>query len=154
MHKGVIGGVAGAVLLVAIALVAAGCGGGGSSSSTTALTKAQYVKQANAICQKGQQAREAAVNELAEEVKPGADPGELPKNRLVEVVIDPLANMVDELAALPAPEGDQEQLEPMVEGYEKAVEEIEENEEAAFSGEIFKAPDAKALKYGLENCVL
>ena len=50
MQKGAIGGVVGAVLLIAIALAVAGCGGGGGDSSTTALTKAQYVKQANAIC--------------------------------------------------------------------------------------------------------
>lgn len=153
MHKGVVGIVIGAALLAVTALVVAGCGGGGGGS-TAALTKAQYVKQANAICEKGAQEREAAVNELAEEIKPGADVGELPKNRLVEVVVDPLANMVDELAALPAPEGDENQLEPMVEGYERAVGEIEENEEAAFSSEVFKDPDATALKYGLENCVL
>jgi hypothetical protein len=141
------------MVLIVAALAAAGCGGGGSSSSTTALTKSQYVKQANAICQKGQQEREAAVNELAEEVKPGANVGELPKAKLVEAVIPPLGNMVDELAALPAPEGEEEQVEPMIEAYEKAVEEVEEDEEAVFNG-VFKEVDAKALKYGLENCVL
>lgn len=135
------------------ALAVAGCGGGGSSS-TTALTKPQYVKQANAICKKGQQEREAAVNEVAEKVKPGAEVSELPKGKLVEAVIPPLGHMVDELAALPAPEGDKEQLEPMIEGYEKAVEEIENDEEAAFNAEVFKEPDETAKKYGLEDCVL
>lgn len=141
--------------MIVIAIVVAGCGGGSdSSSSSAALSKAQYVKQANAICKKGQQEREAAVNELAEEVKPGADPGELPKAGLVEAVIDPLATMVEELAALPAPKGDEEKVEAFVQGYEKAVEEIEEDENAAFNGELFGSPDSKALKYGLENCVL
>jgi hypothetical protein len=152
MQKGVIGGV-GATALIAIVLVVAGCGGGGDSS-TAALTKAQYVKQANAVCKKGQQEREAAVNELAEEVKPGADVSELPKAGLVKAVIGPLGNMVDELAALPAPEGDEEQVEEIVAAYEKPVEEIEEEESAAFNGEIFGEADKKALKYGLEDCVL
>jgi hypothetical protein len=153
MHKGVIGGVAGAAVLIAIALVVAGCGGGGSSS-TTALTKAQYLKQANAICKKGQQEREAAVNELAEEIKPGAEVGELPKAGLVKAIIPPLGNMVDELAALPAPEGDEEQVEEIVEAYEKPVEEIEEDESVAFKGGVFQEADKKALKYGIEDCVL
>lgn len=155
MHKGVVGGIAGVALLIAAALVVAGCGGGGSSSSSTpALSKAQYVKKANAICKKSQQEREAQVNELAEEVKPGADPGELPKKGLVEAVIGPLGNMVDELAALPAPEGDEEKVEEIVEGYRKPVEEIEEEESVAFNGELFHEADEKALKYGIENCVL
>lgn len=145
--------VAGVALIIAAALVA-GCGGGGDTSTAAALSKAEYVKQANAICKKGQQNREAAVNELAEEVKPGADPGELPKAGLVEAVTDPLATMVDELAALPAPEGDEAQVEGFIQGYEKAVEEIEEDENAAFNGELFGEPDKKALKYGLEDCVL
>lgn len=139
--------------MIIAAVLVAGCGSGGDTS-TAALSKAEYVKQANAICKKGQQSREAAVNELAEEVKPGADPGELPKSGLVKAVIDPLATMVDELAALPAPEGDEAQVEAFVQGYEKAVEEIEEDENAAFNGELFAEPDGKALKYGLEDCVL
>jgi hypothetical protein len=154
MHKGVIGGIAGTAILIAIALIVAGCGGGGSDSSTAALTKAEYLKQANAICKKGQQEREAAVNELAEEVKPGADVGELPKAGLVKAIIDPLGNMVDELAALPAPEGDEEQVEEIVEAYEKPVEEIEEEENAAFQGGLFQEADKKALKYGIEDCSL
>ncbi len=140
-------------MIIAAALVA-GCGGGGDTSTAAPLSKAAYVKEANAICKKGQQNREAAVNELAEEVKPGADPGELPKSGLVEAVIDPLGTMVEELAALPAPEGDEARVESFVQGYEKAVEEIEEDENAAFNGELFAEPDAKALKYGLEECVL
>jgi len=154
MQKGAIGGVVGAVLLIAIALAVAGCGGGGGDSSTTALTKAQYVKQANAICKKGQQEREAAVNELAEEVKPGANAGELPKAGLVEAVTPPLAAMVEELAALPAPEGDEAEVEALVEAFEKPVEEIEEDQNAVFEGELFKEADAKSVKYGLEDCVL
>jgi hypothetical protein len=140
-------------LLIAIALAVAGCGGGGDSS-TTALTKAEYVKQANAICKKGQQEREAAVNELAEEVKPGANAAELPKAGLVEAITPPLGAMVEELAALPAPEGDEAQVEAIVEAYEEPVEAIEEDQNAAFEGELFKEADAKGLKYGLEDCVL
>lgn len=140
--------------MIAAALVVAGCGGGGSTSSATPLSKPQYVKQANAICKKGQQAREAAVNELAEETKPGAEVGELPKSQIVEAVISPLSNTVDELAALPAPKGEEKQVESIVGDYQKAVEEIEEDNEAAFNGEIFKEADEKATKYGLEDCVL
>lgn len=143
---------AGVVLIVAVLVV--GCGGGGSDSSTTALSKAQYVKQANAICKKGQQEREAAVNELAEKVKPGAGAGELPKGGLVEAITPPLATMVEELAALPAPEGDEAQVEAIVEAYEKPVEEIEEDQNAAFNGELFKEATAKGVKYGLEDCTL
>jgi hypothetical protein len=73
---------------------------------------------------------------------------------LVEAVIDPLSTMVEELAALPAPEGDEARVEGFIQGYEKAVEEIEEDENAAFQGELFAEPDGKALKYGLEDCVL
>lgn len=137
-----------------VAALVAGCGGGGSDTSTAALSKAEYVKQANAICKKGQQEREAAVNELAEEVKPGASAGELPKGGLVEAVSSPLENMVEELAALPAPEGDEAQVEEIIEAYEKPVEEIGEDQNAAFNGELFKEADAKGLKYGLEDCVL
>jgi hypothetical protein len=155
MSKGAMGVVVGAVLIAA-ALVVAGCGGGSSTGSDNgaALTKAQFVKQANAVCKKGQQEREAGVNELAEEVKPGADPGELPKKGLVEAIIGPLHNMVENLAALPAPEGDEEQVEEIVEAYRKPVEEIEEDENVAFNGALFEEASEKALKYGLEDCAL
>jgi hypothetical protein len=139
-----------------IALVAAGCGSSGSGGSDTSasISKPQFVKQANAICKKSQQEREAAVNKVAEEIKPGANAGDLPPEKLIGTVIPLLADMVDELAALPAPKGDEDQVEAMIEAYEEQVEELEADPNGAFTGETFKQADEEALKYGLEDCVL
>lgn len=157
MNKGVVGSVVGATLVVAV-LAISGCGGGGGggegASTAAALSKSEYVKEANAICKKSLQEREADANEVAEEIKPGANAGELSKKQLVEAITPSLASMVNELAALPAPSGDESRVEAMMEAYEKGLEEVEENGEAAFSSEPFKTADEKAMKYGLKDCVL
>ena len=145
--------VAGAAVLVAAVLVAVGCGGGSDTSTPTALSKAQYVKQANAICKKGQQEREAAVNEFVEEndVKPGESRGP----ELIEVVLPTLRETFDELSELPAPKGDEDTVAEIIEAYEEPLGKIEENPGVALGyHKFFYRPDKMAVDYGLEDCVL
>jgi hypothetical protein len=145
--------VAGAVVLAALALVAAGCGGGSDTSAPTALSKAEYVKQANAICREGQQKREAAVNEFVEEHE--AKPGESRGPELIEVVLPTLKETFDELSELPAPKGDEDTVAKIIEAYEEPLGKIEENPGVALGyHKFFYRPDELAVDYGLEDCVL
>lgn len=55
------------VILVAVISVAAGCGGGGDS--TTTMTKAEFTKQASAICAKGEADIRAAIADYNKKIE-------------------------------------------------------------------------------------
>jgi hypothetical protein len=54
--------------VLAVSLFAIGCGGGDDTTETTAsLTKAQFVKQGNAICENGNREIDASFEEFTKE---------------------------------------------------------------------------------------
>ena len=114
-----------------LALVAVGCGSSdddtGSTESEATLTKAEFVKQANAICKAGNDEIEAAIEEDGE-----------PKNEaegeefIEETVLPAVANQVEEISELGYPEGkDGEEAEAIVASAEENVEEAEEGDPTA-----------------------
>ena len=132
----------------------AGCGGG-DGDETSSLTKAQYVKQADAICTKAGEEKEKAI--AAAFKKRSLD--KLPSSKKVqeELVLDvlpPLKKMTEELAELEAPSGDEERVEAMVQSFEDSVENLEEDpgEGLKENYNAFDKPTKLAADYGLETC--
>ena len=116
------------VALVAVALLAAGCGSSDDSTtdSTTSLTKAEFLKQGNAICAAGNKEIEEAFEELSFDEKKGPSTAEL--EEITEDTLAPsVSKQIDELRELGAPSGDEETVNTILDNAEAAVEEIEED---------------------------
>jgi hypothetical protein len=143
---------------MAAALFATGCGSGDDTSSeSAALTKAEFVKQANAICKKGNATFESEFEAFAKEHN--LNENKAPSKAVQEEAIDQIAvprisSQVEEIRALGTPKGDDGELEGILTGVEEGLEEAEENPAVLF-GEApskFKQVNKETREYGLTVC--
>jgi len=133
-----------------VGLMITGCGGG--SDSTASLTKAQFVKQADAICRKVDKSQTAGLDKLTKEF---SDPTKITKavqkTWILEQGLPSVQQEAEEIAALGAPSGDEEQVAAIVKGIEEAVKKAEKDPlkslESSFTG-----ANNLAAKYGLKDC--
>jgi maltose-binding protein MalE len=149
--------------VVAIAIVAAGCGSSSDDTSgssdttetTAALSKAEFIKQGDAICTKGNKSIETEANEFAEENKVNTKkPTKAQKEEVItEVVAPSVRKQGEEIAELGAPSGDEAEVEAIVAAVEGGAEELEEDPNLLIEG---KNPLAKGSKladsYGFKVC--
>lgn len=159
MSKGILASVLTAILLAAIA---AGCGGGDDSSSSdtggdeTAVStgKAEFIKAADTICGEANELGEKKAEEFAEDKDfklENATEKEL-EQAFVEVLVPSLNRQADELAALTAPEGDEEQIEAITTSLEDAAAEIEADPSLVFKPKVLQEPRRLAEAYGFKVC--
>jgi ABC-type glycerol-3-phosphate transport system substrate-binding protein len=138
-----------------LAALVAGCGGGDETTDeTVTLTKTEFIKQGDAICKKGNDESEKEAKEFAEEN--GFDlekaSNEQLEEAVSEVLVSNLNGQVEELDALGAPEGDEDQVEEIVVSLEGAVEEIEDDPGVVFDGKVLEEPGELAQDYGFKVC--
>jgi hypothetical protein len=131
---------------VVAALVVAGCGSSDDTSSTEAsLTKAEFVKEGNAICEAG----DKEINAGFEKVFPkGKQPSKAELAEASEDVLIPsVSKQVEEIRALGAPAGEEEAVEKFLTGAEEELEKGEEDPTYLTSNASFKqtAKDAQAI---------
>lgn len=142
--------------LVALAALLAGCGGGEETtdSATVTLTKAEFIKQGDAICKEANEENEAEAEEYAEEngftLEKASD--EQLEEAVGDVLVPSLERQADELDALGAPEGDEEQVEEIVVALEDATGEIADDPSLVFEGKTLEEPNELAKAYGFEVC--
>lgn len=139
-------------VFAATAFVLGGCG----SDDEPTLSKAEFTKQANAICVESDERRKAEYRARVAEQKPneGSSPGE--ENELfLEVFIVPFREMVEELEDLGAPEGDEEKVEMIFSEMRQGAE-VLEGDPSLLLGEatMFKKANKLNAEYGLTGCVL
>lgn len=141
-----------AVLAVLLAAVV-GFGCGSDDGSESALTKAEFIKQADAICEQGNARIEAEAEEFGKEHESEQGTEEHQKQLVTEVVVPGIQAQAEKIADLGAPEGDEETIEEMIEAVEEGAAELEANPLAGMEG---KAPLGDASKiaraYGLREC--
>jgi maltose-binding protein MalE len=152
--------------VLAVAVVAAGCGSSSDDTSgssdatdttetTAALSKAEFIKQGDAICTKGNQAIETEANEFAKENNVNTKkPTKAQKEEvIVEVVAPDVRRQAEELAELGAPSGDEAEVEAIVAAVEEGADELEENPSLLIED---KNPLDKGSKladsYGMKVC--
>jgi hypothetical protein len=119
----------GAALLVLVV----GCGGG--DDSTTEVTKAEFNKQANAICAKGKMERKDAYEKYSEEVQARIQKNgpatptverELANKMVQERVVPSLEDQLEELEALGTPAAEEVMVSKMLKNLSSGTDEIED----------------------------
>jgi hypothetical protein len=150
-------GVGGLVVLIAGLLV--GCGGGGDSTSSTPLTRQEFLKQGNALCDKRLEERDASVvtayeENIAEyERLPKAGQEKLAGEVALEVDLPIYRKLVHQLGELTPPAKEAKAVEEMLSNYEALLDELFENPEKLHEAEPL-APNAEAVHVGLVGCNL
>jgi len=153
VNKGLIAAFVGAV---AIAAIVAGCGS--SSDETTALTKTQFVAQADAICKQGNAEIESEFEAFAKKnnIDENEEPSKAQKAELSETILAPnVKNQAEEIGDLEAPSGDEDEISAMLDSLDEGVEEVEANPQAPSESKQpnpFGPANKIAKEYGLEVC--
>ncbi|HVD41592.1 MAG TPA: hypothetical protein VNC16_11415 [Solirubrobacterales bacterium] len=142
-----------ALALAAITAFSVGCGSS-DGETTAAITKAQFLKEGNAICWETVKTQDAAFQQVLkegmEEEATKFDPQK--QKAFIQEVAGSVDNMVDELTELGTPAGDEAAVSRILAQYEDGASKAEANPEAFLSGEAFKEANAAAKAYGLEKC--
>jgi hypothetical protein len=139
-------------------LVVAGCGSSSNSSSTeatAAISKAEFVKQGNAVCVKGEKAQEAEINAyIKKHGLENQEPTKAQQTEIVETVFAPnIQSQIDGVKALGAPSGEEQQVDSALELSQQTLEKIEASPELAFGKEnAFAAAGKQLHALGLKEC--
>ena len=136
MYKLIIAGIG----VLAAALLAAGCGGGGSDEATAQVTKAEFYKQARAICAKTQ-------GKLLAELKASKNP---------DAVYTKLAQLREkeakELESLSGSEAVEEEVKPFVATILKASNLVAREGQEAGDDPSFRAYKQESIDLSLTKC--
>lgn len=144
----------------AIALIVAGCGGGDDNTDSTAsteLTKAQFLKQGNAICAKANEELEAKVSKLFKEngLSENEQPTTAELTKVAEDILTPIVSrQIDEIRDLGAPADEEEQVDKILSAAEEGVEKGKEDPDSLLgpNGGPFAKANKLAIEYGLKTC--
>lgn len=139
------------IVLSVVAAAIAGCGGSGDSNTvtTSSLSKAEFTKKANALCEEARQEALAYRLPAGEEESPEAVTTTVHKG-----ILPPIQRVMEEVRELGAPKGDEEKVEAILVGNEEAIEKAEGMKFSSMSDmeEVFLPTAEKARGYGVDNC--
>ena len=151
--------------VLAVALILVGCGGGSSDStsassdsSTSALSKAEFIKKADAICKAGGKRTQEEFAAYIEEKKLSGkkEPTEAQYAEVSdEIQVPALKRQAEEIRALGAPAGDEDQITELVDAVDEGIENVEaaDPQKALESASpMFAEADKLAVAYGLKVC--
>jgi hypothetical protein len=148
-------GMGSAVVAVAIALVGVGCGddssSSGDSSSSASITKEEFVTQANAICAEGNKEIDAGAQETFSAGKPSEADIE---KFATETLIPSVEQQVADIRALGAPEGDEDQVNAILDAADQGLEEAKSDPSvvADEKADPFAEANKLANDYGISEC--
>ena len=141
-----------ALALAALVFAVAGCGGDDSSSTTSGasgapLSKEDWIAQADAICKAGnQKTNQAAAQQFGNSQPSESDIQQFTAQVLVPTVRDEL----DQIRALTPPEGDEDQVNAIIDAASQAADQAEQDPSSAQTA--FDQADQLAKSYGLKVC--
>lgn len=144
-----------AVLVAVVTTGAVGCGSSeGDSSTSASLTKAQFIKEGNRICQERLAEKDEIVAKAFKELSSSeaAKPSQSTFTELGESVLEPVRQMTEELSELPAPSSTAADAEAITRQLEAGVKEAEANPSALVKDNPLSEAGASARAYGLKAC--
>jgi len=141
----------------AIAMIVAGCGGGGDSTTdSSSLTKAEFLKQGNAVCAKGNKEIEEGFEEFEKENGlQNKQPTEEQLTEAIETIVLPsVRGQVEGIEDLGAPGGEEAKVEAITDAASEALEEGEEDPASLTSekADPFAKANELSNEYGLVKC--
>lgn len=142
-------------LIMTLGVVAAigfalGCGSGEDEATSAPLTKAQFIKQAEAVCAKAKKARRAEI--AAWEDKAG-DPNKVDVDEgLKQVVAPSLRGQAEQLEALEPPVEDEEKVAGMIAMLSKGSRILEKEGEKGVQRSRLGEYERDAAAFGLKSC--
>jgi hypothetical protein len=143
-----------ALALALFGLTVAGCGGGDDSS----LTKAEFIKQADAVCLAAEKEKQDGLEAFLEESGTGPGKPLTPKQQeemATDAILPPLRTEADELNELDVPDGEEERVTPILEGFDETLKSLEADPEAAATeSDPFGKVAKLAGEYGFKTCIL
>lgn len=139
--------------LATLAMLIAGCGGGGDDTTVT-LTKVAFIKQGDAICKKGNAASGPEIEKFTKEngftlEKASEDQAE---EVVTEVLVPNLQRQTEELDALGAPAGDEDEIDALVASLNEATSELEKDPSKYFEENALAKPIRLENAYGFKIC--
>ena len=140
-----------------VVFVAIGCGGGGSDSSTTAssVSKAEFVREATAVCTKGEEEMHSDFLAFSKEKNGNPSPSKAEYEEFIDQVIAPNMNkQITELRAVGLPSGEEEQGEALLVAIGEGVENAEAKPEliSTKTHTLFAKAIKAATGFGLVAC--
>ena len=140
--------------LLAIGLAMAGCGSG-SDSSTASISKAEFIKAADSICEEAAKRVQADYAVFLKEHEKVTNPTKAEFDELADQVF--VSNVEDEIAELQAlgrPAGDGGKIEAFIDARQESIQIAEENPKMLLTeGAKVTAKSAQiAQQYGPKTC--
>jgi hypothetical protein len=140
----------------AVALLAAA----GLAVSTSAcgdpegVSKAKYLAQARAVCQKGNQTLTEASNATFAKVPPGQKLSEPEIENFVRQTVTPtIRDQIEQLRALPPPKGKKGEVEEIYGALDNGLDELEQSPKKLIDGSnVFAEADRLATRSGIGVC--
>ena len=148
MSKGLIAVILG---VLAVGLIA-GCG---SSDSSSSLTKAEFIKQGDAICEKVHKKIEDEFSVLLKKGSLKGGGGNKAVEEFTATKLTPiLRSEAEELRDLGAPSGEEDAVNAILDPFEEGLEELESPSATASTNPVgINEANTQAKKYGLKFCV-
>jgi hypothetical protein len=150
------------VIAAVLAVVAAGCGDSSAGSSGTEaqaeatgpLTKAQFKREANGICQAGMAEKDHVVAIVVKSIPPEelAEPAPERLEKAVSLMLVPVRKTTTELSELQPPAKDQAALDEIVSKLDAGIEKSEAQPRLFLSGTPLAPAGEVARGIGLAKC--
>ena len=143
--------------VVAFAALAAGCGSSSTTDSGASLSKAEFVKQGNAICEAGNKEINTGFEEFSKEneFSKKNQPTQADfEEGAQEIVVPSVSKQIDQIRELGAPEGEEEKVEAFLENAEAQLEKGEEDPSllADENNNLFASVNKEGKALGLTAC--
>lgn len=142
--------------LAGIAWVVSGCGGGsGDSSTVETISKAAYIKKADAACARAGKQGEAELQAFIKKhkLKKGKEPNNLEVTEIGRDILLPLLEQQRDDFKTAVPRGGKEDIESFYNAMDEAIALLKKNPTLAKSSpELLKRVDRLAKEYGFKVC--
>lgn len=136
--------------VAAVLVLLSACGGGGEE-----LSREEYLKRADAICENGNEELEKASEKAFAEIPEGEAPSEEQFAEYARKTVIPMVRgQVSELRDLPPPEGGADEVDEIYDAIDKAIDRLENDPSLLTRGgaDLFAEADELSRKYGYEVC--
>lgn len=143
-------GVCSLLLMVSLGVTACGSDDSSSDDSSESITKAEFVAQANEICAESNKTIDAAEKEAFS----GGQPTQADVDSFInDTVLPQVESQINDIEALPVPEGEEDQISAILDAANKALQEGKSDPSSLQgNGDPFAEANKLANAYGMTEC--